>query len=111
LIPDVGPRMVFCIMVLDYDMFNKDELIGEYEIVLDPKNEEAAFLRDSSESFPLSASLLPPRKKGGSRKLGKPHGDVKLTMQYTPFFNAQAPPVPGATGENDPAKAIEMASV
>ena len=98
LIPDVGPEMVLSIKVMDYDLIGKDELMGEYEIVLDKDNEEAAFLRDSSEAFPLNATLIPGRKKGAARKAGKPRGDLKMTLQYTAFFNAAAEQA--AAGEN-----------
>lgn len=112
LVPDVGPEMVLSIKVMDYDIIGKDELMGEYEIVLDKDNEEAAFLRDSSEAFPLNAALIPGRKKGTARKAGKPRGDLKMTLQYTPFFNAAAEAAAvGENGEQDPAKAMEAAAV
>ena len=87
-------------------------MMGEYEIVLDKDNEEAGFLRDSSEAFPLNASLIPGRKKGTARKAGKSRGELKMTLQYTPFFNAAAEAAAvGENGEQDPAKAMEAAAV
>lgn len=110
LIPDLGPAIVLAIKVMDYDLIGKDEVMGEYEMVLDRTNEEAGFLRDASEAFPLSCNLLPGRKKGQPRKMGKPRGELKLNVQYTPFFNAEAKPGEGTDGE-DPAKAMEAAAV
>lgn len=112
LIPDVGPEVVLAIRVMDYDLIGKDELMGEYEMILNKDNEEAAFLRDSSEAFPLTCPLLPGRKKGTTRKTGKPRGELNLTLQYTPFFNASAAQAAtGEKGEEDPAKAMEAAAV
>lgn len=111
LIPDVGPEMVLSIKVMDYDLIGKDELMGEYEIVLDKSNEEAGFLRDSSETYPLRVQMLPGRKKGKMRKTGKARGELHMTLQHTPFFNADAEQTAADTGGNDAAKSMEAAAV
>jgi hypothetical protein len=107
LLTDVGPDVVMVFSVVDYDLIGKDEVMGEYEVIMDKAHEAATFLRDSSEEYSYTWTLLPARKKGAPRKLGKPRGELKVRMHYTPFFNASAAP----QDTEDPARAMEAAQV
>lgn len=89
-------------------MIGGDEAMAEYDLPLDRDAEDADFLRDSSEAFPKTLVLRPVRKRGAVRS-SKSYGELKVSLQYTPFFNADAP-AHGAA-EEDPAKAMEALAV
>lgn len=107
LVPDLGPHVVLNFLLMDYDMIGNDEAMAEYDVPLDKKDEDADFLRDTSESYPKALQLRPVRKKGSVRS-SKPHGELKVSLHFTPFFSAEAP-AEGA--EEDPAKVMEALAV
>lgn len=107
LVPDLGPHVVLNFLMMDYDMIGNDEKMAEYDVSLDKADEDADFLRDSSESFPKTLVLRPVRKRG-STPSSKSHGELKVSLQFTPFFNADAPE---AGAEEDPAKVMEALAV
>jgi hypothetical protein len=99
--------MDFNIRIFDYDLVGKDEVMCEYDIKLEKDDEEAEFLRDSSQAFSKVIRMLAPRKKGVTNRKENGRGELHLSLQYTPFFNAG-----GVEADaEDPAKAMEALAV
>eukprot|EP00892_Ulva_mutabilis_P003246 jgi/Ulvmu1/1293/UM011_0017.1 len=103
LVPDLGPHVVLNFLMMDYDLIGNDEAMAEYDLPLDKADEEADFLRDTSEAYPKALTLRPVRKKGAVRST-KSQGELRVSLHFTPFFSADAPEE-GA--EEDPAKVME----
>ena len=86
--PALSSKHVLSFRVFDQDAIGSDDVMGEYDILLDKKNmsNDNEFLRNGEECQ-LTLNMLP-EKGTQDRQRGTPAGEIHVLVQWTAFFNA-----------------------
>ena len=109
--PALSHKHVLAFRVYDEDAIGNDDVMGEYDILLDKKNNSSdnEFLRNGEECE-LTLNMMP-EKGTQERQRGTPAGEIYVTVQWTPFFNAGGVDEGDDEAKDDPGRAMEKLAV